>query len=87
MLLPILYLKGLSTGEFEEALVPLLGKDAGGPRAGSEESIPEPNSMAAIPNSLGYIDMASLQRVSDRVNARALSDVSVACCSEPLARV
>ncbi len=30
VLLPILYLKGLSTGEFDEALVTLLGKDAGG---------------------------------------------------------
>jgi transposase-like protein len=30
VLLPILYLKGLSTGEFDEALVALLGKDAGG---------------------------------------------------------
>ena len=30
MLIPILYLKGVSTGEFEEALAALLGKDAGG---------------------------------------------------------
>jgi putative transposase len=30
VLIPILYLKGISTGEFEEALVALLGKDAGG---------------------------------------------------------
>ena len=30
VLLPILYLKGVSTGQFEEALVALLGKDAGG---------------------------------------------------------
>ena len=30
MLIPILYLKGGSTGEFEEALAALLGKDAGG---------------------------------------------------------
>jgi transposase-like protein len=29
-LIPILYLKGISTGDFEEALVALLGKDAGG---------------------------------------------------------
>jgi putative transposase len=29
-LIPILYLKGVSTGDFEEALVALLGKDAGG---------------------------------------------------------
>jgi putative transposase len=30
VLIPILYLKGVSTGDFEEALVVLLGKDAGG---------------------------------------------------------
>src|SRR5258706_12544571 len=30
MLIPILYLKGVSTGDFEEALIALLGKDAGG---------------------------------------------------------
>ncbi len=28
MLIPILYLKGVSTGEFEEALAALLGNDA-----------------------------------------------------------
>jgi hypothetical protein len=28
--IPILYLKGVSTGEFEEALAALLGNDAGG---------------------------------------------------------
>src|SRR5205085_1105703 len=30
VLIPILYLKGISTGDFEEALSALLGKDAGG---------------------------------------------------------
>ena len=30
VLIPILYLKGISTGDFEEALARLLGKDAGG---------------------------------------------------------
>ena len=30
MLIPILSLKGVSTGDFEEALIALLGKDAGG---------------------------------------------------------
>jgi putative transposase len=30
VLIPVLYLKGISTGDFEEALVALLGKDAGG---------------------------------------------------------
>jgi putative transposase len=30
VLIPILYLKGVSTGDFEEALITLLGKDAGG---------------------------------------------------------
>src|ERR1700692_4303730 len=33
VLIPILYLKGISTGDFEEALDALLGKDAGGPSA------------------------------------------------------
>jgi len=30
VLIPILYLKGISTGDFDEALTALLGKDAGG---------------------------------------------------------
>jgi len=30
VLIPVLYLKGISTGDFEEALVALLGKEAGG---------------------------------------------------------
>jgi transposase-like protein len=30
VLIPILYLKGISTGDFEEALAALLGKEAGG---------------------------------------------------------
>ena len=30
VLIPLLYLKGISTGDFEEALVTLLGKDIGG---------------------------------------------------------
>ena len=30
VLIPVLYLKGVSTGDFEEALMALLGKDAGG---------------------------------------------------------
>src|ERR1019366_2833392 len=30
VLIPILYLKGISTGDFEEALIALLGKDVGG---------------------------------------------------------
>ncbi len=30
MLIPILYLKDVSTGDFEEALLALFGKDAGG---------------------------------------------------------
>jgi putative transposase len=30
VLIPIFYLKGVSTGDFEEALVASLGKDAGG---------------------------------------------------------
>jgi len=34
-LLPILYLKGISTGDFSEALAALLGKDAAGLSASS----------------------------------------------------
>jgi putative transposase len=30
VLIPILYLRGISTGDFEDALIALLGKDAGG---------------------------------------------------------
>ena len=30
VLIPILYLKGISTGDFEDALIALLGRDAGG---------------------------------------------------------
>jgi hypothetical protein len=29
VLIPILYLKGISTGDFEDALIALLGRDAG----------------------------------------------------------
>jgi putative transposase len=32
-LIPILYLKRISTGDFEDALIALLGRDAGGPSA------------------------------------------------------
>ena len=37
VLIPILYLKGVSTGDFDEALVALLGKDAGGLSASPSE--------------------------------------------------
>ena len=33
VLIPILYLKGVSTGDFDEALIALLGNDAGGQSA------------------------------------------------------
>jgi hypothetical protein len=35
-LLPILYLKGISTGDFSEALAALLGKDAAGLSASAD---------------------------------------------------
>ena len=38
VLIPILYLKGVSTGDFEEALGPLLGKDGGGADTGTPVS-------------------------------------------------
>jgi putative transposase len=40
VLIPILYLKGISTGDFEEALAALLGKDAGGLALRGVEPIP-----------------------------------------------
>jgi hypothetical protein len=39
VLIPILYLKGISTGDFEEALLALLGKDADGHRAGQSPGL------------------------------------------------
>ena len=41
VLIPILYLKGVSTGEFEEALIALLGKDAGGLSASTVSRLKE----------------------------------------------
>jgi putative transposase len=41
VLIPILYLKGVSTGDFEDALVALLGKDAGKPTASQLVHRPE----------------------------------------------
>lgn len=41
VLIPILYLKGVSTGQFEEALVALLGKDAGGLSASTVSRLKE----------------------------------------------
>ena len=40
-LIPILYLKGVSTGDFEEALIALLGKDAGGLSASTVSRLKE----------------------------------------------
>ena len=41
VLIPILYLKGISTGDFEEALIALLGKDAGGLSASTVRRLKE----------------------------------------------
>ena len=41
VLIPILYLKGVSTGDFEEALIGLLGKDAGGLSASTVSRLKE----------------------------------------------
>jgi hypothetical protein len=35
-LLPVLYLRGISTGDFQEALAALLGKDAPNPSPGGD---------------------------------------------------
>src|SRR5213075_3043947 len=52
VLIPILYLKGVSTGDFEEALIALLGKDAGGLSASlTPKPVPEtcaPNTYASV---------------------------------------
>ena len=42
VLIPILYLRDVSTGDFEEALVALLGKDAGGLERGCHSRQPGP---------------------------------------------
>ena len=49
VLIPILYLKGISTGDFEEALAALLGKDAAGsrPRPSGGSRTPGRRSMCA----------------------------------------
>jgi putative transposase len=41
VLIPVLYLKGVSTGDFEEALIGLLGKDAGGLSASTVSRLKE----------------------------------------------
>jgi len=41
VLIPILYLKGISTGDFQEALMALLGKDAGGMSASTVSRLKE----------------------------------------------
>jgi transposase-like protein len=41
VLIPVLYLKGISTGDFEEALIALLGKDAGGLSASTVSRLKE----------------------------------------------
>jgi putative transposase len=41
VLIPVLYLKGVSTGDFEEALIALLGKDAGGLSASTVSRLKE----------------------------------------------
>jgi Transposase, Mutator family len=42
VLIPILYLKGVSTGDFDEALIALLGKDAGGLSATTSDGLRRP---------------------------------------------
>jgi transposase-like protein len=41
VLIPVLYLKGISTGDFEEALIALLGKDSGGLSASTVSRLKE----------------------------------------------
>src|SRR5262249_42136229 len=53
VLIPILYLKGISTGDFEDALIALLGRDAGGLSASTigrlKEAWSEEHALAAPP--------------------------------------
>ena len=59
VLIPILYLKGVSTGDFEEALGVLLGKDGGGLSASTIEAA---NFLASLANvsSILEVDSAGL---------------------------
>ena len=69
VLIPILYLKGISTGEFEEALAALLGKDAGG--------------LSATTPSRRLKE--ALARGSMRAGASAISPPSITSTSGPMA--
>jgi len=54
VLIPILYLKGLSTGDFEEALAALLGKDAPGLSASTFRRTPEFPTLGRLPEFAGF---------------------------------
>jgi transposase-like protein len=70
VLIPILYLKGISTGDFEEALIALLGKDAGG-------SLPRPSGGSRRPGRTSIRVGAS---VISRPNATFTSGSTASMC-------
>jgi putative transposase len=81
VLIPILYLKGISTGEFEEALAVLLGKDAGGQSAStvarlkdawSEERVRWSNIIGATPE--GKKELVGLIWHNERHRKRIRND-------------
>ena len=67
MRIPILYLKGISTGEFEEALAVLLGKDAW-----SEERVRWSNIIGATPE--GKKELVGLIWHNERHRKRIRND-------------
>ena len=67
VLIPILYLNGVSTGDFEEALVALLGKDAGGLSAATVGQLKE-----AGRRSMKWICSALPGHVAGRIYTRGV---------------
>ena len=66
VLIPILYLKGISTGDFEEALIALLGENAGGMSATTvgrlkvaNASLPSSTTAGTFPRIVGVFDAST----------------------------
>ena len=70
VLIPILYLKGISTGDFEEVLIALLGKDAGGLSASTIGRLKEPGRTST---------RAGASAIS-RANATSTSGLTASTC-------
>jgi NADH:ubiquinone oxidoreductase subunit F (NADH-binding) len=75
VLIPILYLKGISTGDFEEALIALLGKDACGLSASSVGRLKEAwlamkfGSLCALGGFTPYLVMSGPNHFSEDFSA------------------